>query len=90
MDLSEIESVVYDAVDEIQGMKRDSGQVPDFALIFEVCNFLRPELPQGFESDVMGALRSLYCRGMIEYHQNVNGVPMFGVKQIKDEEDKSI
>lgn len=75
------ESLAYEAVEEIQGITRDSGRSPDFALINEVYNFLRPELPQGFESGVLDALRALYRRGLIEFHQTVNGIPMFGIKE---------
>lgn len=81
MGLTETERITLDAVVEIQGIKRESGRSPDFAMLHEVYNFLRPELLQGFEGAVLGALRNLCRRGLIDFHQNVNGVPMFGVKQ---------
>ncbi len=81
MELTETERISLEAVGEIQGIKRESGRAPDFAMLHEVYNFLRPELPQGFEGAVLGALRTLCRRGLIEVHQTVNLIPMFGIKQ---------
>lgn len=80
-DLSPIEQLVYEAVSEIQGIQRDNKQVPDFALLYEVYNFLRPEMDAGFENKALGALRTLYLRGLLAYHLTVNKIPMFGIKQ---------
>ncbi len=79
--LTSLELTVYEAVEEIQGIKHYNGQQPDYALLPEVYNFLRPESPEGFERDALSALRSLYRRGLITFHQTVNKIPMFGVKE---------
>lgn len=83
-ELTEIERTTYEAVSEIQGIKHDNGQAPGFAMLFEVYNFLRPEMGVGVESQVLGALRTLYRRGLVEFHQTVNGIPMFGIKTINE------
>lgn len=81
IELTPDERTAYEAVDEIQGIKREYRQVPDYAMLPEIYNFLRPELPAGFEQPILNALRSLYRRGLISYHSTVNGIPMFGIKQ---------
>lgn len=81
MELTDSEKAALEAVADIQEMKRDGGQTPDYALLPEVYNFLRPELPAGFEADILKSLRALYRRGLIEFHQTVNGIPMFGIKE---------
>lgn len=73
MELAPIQQIAYDAVSEIQDMKRVGGKSPDFATIDEVVNYMREEL--------LEALRVLYRQGKIEFHKTVNGVPMFGVKE---------
>lgn len=77
------EQRAYEAVAEIQDIKRAGGQMPDYAILHEVYNQLRPELPAGFESAILRALRTLYRRGLIEYHRTVNGTPMFGIIKLK-------
>lgn len=79
MELTDNERNAYEAVAEIQDIKRAGGQMPDYAILHEVYNQLRPELPAGFESAILRALRTLYRRGLIEYHRTVNGTPMFGI-----------
>lgn len=79
-ELTATERLVYDAVDEIQSIKRDNGRSPDFAMLHEVYNFLRPEMGGGFEGEALGALRTLHRRGLIEYRVTVNKIPMFGIK----------
>lgn len=79
MDLTCDEGLAYEAVREIQEIKRDNRQRPDYALLFEVYNYLRPELAEGFEGKILQALRCLYRKGLIVFHKNVNGVPMFGI-----------
>lgn len=81
MELTDSEKTALEAVADIQEMKRDGGQTPDYALLPEVYNFLRPELPAGFEADILKSLCALYRRGLIEFHQTVNGIPMFGIKE---------
>ena len=71
--LTEFESLVYDSVCSRQIMKREDGQVPDYVMFDEICNGLRAE--------ALEVLRSLYRKGLIEHHQTVNGIPMFGIKQ---------
>lgn len=80
MELTKYEQITLEAIDEIQGVKREYRQVPDYAQLHEVYNYLRPELPSGFEPQVFGALRSLCRRGLIECHVTVNKLPMFGIK----------
>lgn len=79
--MTEDERLVYDAVKEIQGMKNDSNIQPDYAILFEIFNYLRHETPDNFESNILQTLRTLYRKGFIEFHKNVNGVPMFGIKE---------
>ena len=43
MELSVDERLAYEAVKEIQDIKNGNGQRPDFAVLFEVYNYLRPE-----------------------------------------------
>lgn len=81
MNMTTDESLAFEAVKEIQGMKRDYKRFPDYATIHEVYNSLRHELPEGFEESILNALRSLYRRGLITHHSTVNGVPMFGIKE---------
>lgn len=78
--MEDLEKVVLDAIEEIQGIKTDTGQSPNYVFIAEVYNFLRPELPQGFESSVLQCLRVLCRKGLISYSLTVNGAVMFGVK----------
>lgn len=73
MELTPIQQIAYDAVAEIQDMKRVGGKSPDFATIDEIVNYMREEL--------LEALRVLYRNKMVEFHKTVNGVPMFGVKE---------
>ncbi|MBD5367223.1 MAG: hypothetical protein HDR82_09560 [Bacteroides sp.] len=78
--LTDIERLVYDAISEIQDIKRAGGQSPDYAMHFEINNFLRPELPPGFETSILKALRLLCRRRLIDFHHTVNGLIMFGIK----------
>lgn len=83
MNLSNIETLVYEAVQEIQEIKRDNRIAPDLALLPEVYNFLRPELGSGYEEEALGALRTLYRRGLIVYQYNISKIPMFGIKELR-------
>lgn len=66
-------NIAREAVAEIQGIKRDSGIVPDYVTINELMNYLREE--------ILESLRELYRQGIVEHHKNVNGIPMFGIKR---------
>ena len=76
MMLSDDEQLTLDAVREIQSIKRENRKRPDFAWSFEIYNYLRYEIP---EQRALQALRSLYRRGLLEFHKDVNGNPMFGI-----------
>lgn len=71
--LTPLQSIVYDVVDEIQGIKRDNKQDPNYATIDEVMNSLKQE--------VLQQLREMYKGGLITFQRTVNGVAMFGIKQ---------
>lgn len=88
MGMTADEQLVYDAVEEIQGIKKDSMQSPDFATLTEVYNFLRPELPSGFEATVLQTLRTLCRKCKITYRMTVNGIPMFGIKRSHEDTSK--
>lgn len=79
-DITDVERLTYEAVEEIQGIKHDNGQFPDYAILSEVYNYMRPELSHNVEKSTLDALRVLYKRGMIEFHRNINGTLMFGIK----------
>lgn len=81
IELTADERAAFEAVDEIQGIKRDNKQAPDYAQLHEVYNFLRPEMADGFEPRILEALRSLCRRGLLCHNLNVNKLPMFGVKE---------
>ena len=73
MELTPIQQIAYDAVTEIQDIKRAGGKAPDFATIDEIVNYMREEL--------LESLRGLYRGGKVEFHKTVNGILMFGVKE---------
>lgn len=73
MELTNIEQLLLDIIDEIQSMKRDGRKLPDFATMIEIENSFRVELKE--------ALNSLCRKGRLEWHKNVNGIPMFGIKE---------
>ena len=72
-ELTPVEQLAYDAIEEIQVIKREKALVPDHALMTEVSNSIM--------TDVKEAINSLVRKGRIEWHKNVNGVLMFGVKE---------
>lgn len=76
MMLNNDEQLTLDAVREIQSIKRENRKRPDFAWSFEIYNYLRYEIS---EQRALQALRSLYRRGLLEFHKDVNGNPMFGI-----------
>lgn len=73
MELTPTEQMTLDAISEIQSFKREGGKSPDFATLIEIENSFRIEIKE--------AINSLYRKGRVEWHRNVNGVPMFGVKE---------
>lgn len=81
-DTSDFDRGVIEALAEMQGMKRDSGRFPDFAMLDELVNFLRPEFPGLQPSQVLESLRRLYRAGMVEHHRTVNGHLMLGARGI--------
>lgn len=86
--LTDYERSAYEAIREIQEIKADNGKGPCYAILFEVYNQLRHELPAGFETQILQALRTLYRRGLIEFRQTLNGIPMFGIKrELNNEKD---
>lgn len=72
-ELTPIEQIILDTIDEIQSMKRDGGKAPDYATLIEIENSFRVELKE--------AINSLVRKGRVEWHKNVNGIPMFGIKE---------
>lgn len=72
-DMPDMELMAYEAVREIQEMKKDGGLHPDLATKTEIFNSIQVE--------VMEALRSLFRKGMITFHRNVNGLEMFGIRE---------
>lgn len=78
-----LDQQIFDAISEIQGIKRDSHLFPDYAMMPEVFNFLRPEYGERFEAmeaDLKEGIRRLCRVKRIEWHMTVNGVLMFGVR----------
>lgn len=71
--MTPIEQVTIEALSEVQQFRKDAGKEPSFATMDEILNSLKAE--------ILEALRSLYKQGKVEFHKNVNGVPMFGVKE---------
>lgn len=71
--MNPIHQLLYDTVEEIQTIKHDNGQSPDFAAMPEVFNSLHAELLEN--------LRQLCRDGLLECHQTVNGIVMFGIKR---------
>ncbi len=72
-ELPEYEQIALNAIKEIQELKKSNQQFPDFANKTEIYNSIKVE--------IMEALRSLYRKGLIEFHRNVNGIEMFGLKE---------
>lgn len=71
--MTTIEQMTFDTIGEIQSMKRDGGKSPDFATMREVENSFRVEIKE--------AINQLVRAGLVEWHKDVNGNPMFGVKE---------
>ncbi len=81
--MTDIERMVFETIAEIQGSKRESGRFPDYAMMEEVLNSLRPKLGPRFDSlkeEAVGALRKLCREKRIEYHLTINKLLMFGIK----------
>lgn len=71
--LTPLERIVIETVSEIQDIKRNDGGHPDYAVLDEIINSLRTE--------VLESLRSLYRKGLVTHHSNVNGISMFGLSE---------
>lgn len=67
-----MQRLAYDTVVEILDIKRGTVE-PCMAHINEIRNSLNVEL--------MEALRTLYRRGLLTYHIDINKNPMFGLKE---------
>lgn len=72
VNLTPIERIALDTVNEIQNIKRSEGGYPDYAALEEIINSLRAE--------ILESLRRLYRKGLVTHHLNVNGISLFGVK----------
>lgn len=71
--MTPIQQIAYDAIKEIQEVKRSAGTYPDRASIVEISNSITIELKE--------AINQLARAGLLEWHKNVNDIPMFGVKE---------
>lgn len=65
------EDIALSMVREIVEAKE--GTVPTVARFSEIMNSAKVEM--------LEALRRLYRKGLISYHDSVNGVPMFGIRE---------
>lgn len=75
-DLTPMESIAFELIDEIQTRHREESAAPDYATMREVTDMM--------EDEMRSALRNLYRRGLIEYHATVNGMPMFSLTTNED------
>ena len=73
MELTALEQIILEVIDEITQIKHESNVVPHFATMVEVTNSLNV--------DIKEAINSLITKGRLEWHKNINGIPMFAVKQ---------
>lgn len=73
MELTPIEQMALEIIDEIQSMKHHGGKAPDYATLIEIENSFRVELKE--------AINSLVRKGRVEWNKNVNGIPLFGIKE---------
>lgn len=72
---------VFEALNEIQGIKVDTHKFPSMVFAEEIVNFLTPEYPDVNKQMVIIQLRELYKENKIEHNKTVNGQSMFGVIQ---------
>lgn len=72
-DMTPLQRIAYDAIKEIQEVKRSTGTDPDRVSIVEIKNSIMIELKE--------AINQLAREGVLEWHKTVNGIPMFGVKE---------
>lgn len=72
-EMTEMQRRAYDAVREIQEVKREAGMQPDAASIAEIGNSLMVELKE--------ALNELVMSGKLSWHKNVNGTPFFATRE---------
>lgn len=65
------EGIALSMVREI--VEAREGTVPAVAKFSEIMNSAKVEM--------LEALRRLYRKGLVTYHENVNGIRMFGIKE---------
>lgn len=68
MELTPLEQQTLDSIKEIQAIKQEGKVIPDMATLLEIENSFRIEIKE--------AINSLYRKGLIVWHKNVNGIPM--------------
>lgn len=68
-----MEERVFDIISEIIDVKKSTGRVPSVASLTEITNSIMIEVKE--------AINSLYRAGKITWHENVNGVKMFSIKE---------
>ena len=69
---SDIQRLTFDIVKEIVETKRGN-VAPAYASLIEIHNM--------FHVEILEALRTLYRRGLLTYHIDINKNPMFGLKE---------
>lgn len=77
-----LEYTLYDTIAEIQDMKRFGKVHPDYALLTEIHNSLKPEYGDNLDSmkpQILEALRNLYRAKLVMSYKTVNGVLMFDI-----------
>lgn len=70
--MTQLERLIYDAITERQQMNEETGKSPTYVTMPEVINALAVEIRE--------ALNRLVTENLLEWHQTVNGVRMFGIK----------
>lgn len=71
--MTQLERMIFNAVSERQQMNRTARRSPDFATMPEIMNALAVEVKE--------SLNRLVNDNLLEWHQNINGVRMFGIKE---------
>lgn len=71
--MTPLQQIAYDTIREIQQVKKDTGVFPDRVSMTEISNSIMIDLKE--------AINQLSLAGVLEWHRNINGVPMFGVKE---------
>lgn len=70
--MTQLERMIFNAVSERQQMNRAAKKSPDFATMPEIMNSLAVEVKE--------SINRLVNDNLLEWHQNINGVRMFGIK----------